>query len=72
MSSFRRFFGLLPPKHKPVVKAKFVAIYRCAACKEKLSFSQIMYSHGICPKCGHVTNGTVCDYAKEAKDATTS
>lgn len=72
MSSFRRFFGLLPPKLKPAVKVEhiiFEAEYRCIACRNELSFDQIMYSHGICPACGHTANGTVCDYIKEPRAA---
>ena len=33
----------------------------CTECNKRLSDSQKMYSSGICPYCGHNSNGTVCD-----------
>lgn len=36
----------------------------CVKCKGRLSDSQIMHSDGVCPKCGHVTKGTVCETIK--------
>lgn len=35
--------------------------YRCVECGVRLSFDEMMGSHGVCPYCGHVDEGTVCD-----------
>jgi predicted RNA-binding Zn-ribbon protein involved in translation (DUF1610 family) len=36
----------------------------CVKCEGRLKYSQKMYSDGVCPKCGHVTIGTICETNK--------
>ena len=31
----------------------------CASCDGELSWGQVMYSHGMCPRCGHKGRGAV-------------
>ena len=45
-------------------RAKFRASYQCVECGQSLSFGQVMGSEGVCPLCGHVSKGTVCDHRK--------
>jgi predicted RNA-binding Zn-ribbon protein involved in translation (DUF1610 family) len=28
-------------------------MYFCVDCKKRLSYSKVMYSHGVCPHCGY-------------------
>lgn len=39
----------------------------CTACKQHLSDYSIFYSEGICPRCGNVSDGTICDDFKRAR-----
>ena len=32
----------------------------CNNCERRLNNNEIVYSRGICPKCGYDNNGTVC------------
>jgi predicted RNA-binding Zn-ribbon protein involved in translation (DUF1610 family) len=41
-------------------RGKWHAAYFCVACGEELSSDEVMYSSGVCPWCGHVSNTTVC------------
>lgn len=45
---------------------RWFTAYRCVACKKWLSFSQVMYSLGTCPKCGNHDPGTVIDVEEVA------
>jgi len=42
--------------------AMYVAQYRCQSCRGTLSFSQVMDSHGVCPKCGVSSSSTIVRY----------
>lgn len=42
----------------------FKAAYRCDACKEFLSFNQVMNSQGVCPYCGHMSTSSICATTK--------
>lgn len=42
----------------------FTVEFRCAACQGVLTYNQCMYSHGVCPQCGAVSDGTIVDYEK--------
>ena len=47
----------------------YEAYYVCVGCKQELDcYAREMYN-GICPKCGHVTNGTVCATEKRSRQA---
>lgn len=43
------------------------AVYRCVNCKTKLSNDECMYSGGVCPHCGNVARGTVCETEKSSE-----
>ena len=45
---------------------KYSDAYACKACEVKLTYSEMMYSNGVCPKCGAVTNGTIVDCVKSS------
>lgn len=47
---------------------KYKAQYTCIACSHVLSDRERCYHDGVCPFCGHVTNGTVCDTDKLSVD----
>ena len=36
-------------------------VRRCDGCNRALSWREMMYSSGVCPHCGHLSDGTVCD-----------
>jgi hypothetical protein len=36
----------------------------CTSCETELSNSQVCYSDGICPECGHNSHGTIVDHKK--------
>ena len=38
----------------------------CISCNKALSFIERMYSDGVCPHCGHITNATICASRKRA------
>ena len=46
----------------------WIAIYKCVSCREELEAHEEMYNHGVCPKCGHVSRGTICDTIKSSKE----
>jgi transcription initiation factor IIE alpha subunit len=43
----------------------YIAQFHCTQCDKVLTFNQVMNSNGVCPKCGHVTKGTVCSTNKK-------
>ncbi len=43
------------------------AVYRCVNCKTKLSDDERMYSGGVCPHCGNVAQGTICETEKSSE-----
>lgn len=45
------------------------AVWRCAACYKQLTNRERMYSSGVCPHCGEVTDGTIVGATKEAEVA---
>ena len=51
------------------MKEKFRAAYSCNSCHEFLNFHQMMYSQGVCPYCGHVSNSTIVDCTKKAVES---
>lgn len=36
-------------------------IYNCVKCKNELTYNQVMYNNGVCPKCGFDSVSTICD-----------
>jgi predicted RNA-binding Zn-ribbon protein involved in translation (DUF1610 family) len=38
---------------------KYHAVHFCKACGERLSYTEVMYSHGVCPYCGACSGSTV-------------
>ena len=44
-------------------------IWRCVKCDNELTFTQVMHSHGRCPKCGHKGDkaGTVVETYESAE-----
>lgn len=38
---------------------RFVSVSRCIKCKEQLTQKEVMYSGGVCPRCGNVGSPTV-------------
>lgn len=56
---FRRIFG---PRSK-----RWVSIYLCKNCKNELSEYEWSYSHGVCPRCGAVSDGTFVDADKSSR-----
>lgn len=45
----------------------WVRVYRCATCKESLSFYEKMSSNAVCPHCGTLTpNSTIVNTKDEA------
>lgn len=46
---------------------KYIPVYRCTDCKEVLSNNQVMYSDGVCPKCGNIAAGTSVDHIKSSE-----
>ena len=43
------------------VKGRYVAFFTCVECGKELSSDAVMYSDGVCPRCGHSSQSTVCD-----------
>lgn len=39
--------------------SKWVKRYFCAACRENISYGQMMCSHGTCPLCGASSDSTI-------------
>lgn len=44
----------------------WIAEFRCVGCSSALSEYDRLYRDGICPKCGHQSDGTICDAQKVA------
>lgn len=44
----------------------YKAEFRCVKCNGVLTWVEVMGSHGVCPKCGHVSKGTIVDHIKDA------
>jgi hypothetical protein len=44
----------------------WTAEFRCVGCSSALSEYDRLYSDGVCPKCGHQSDGTICDAQKVA------
>lgn len=42
------------------------ATYRCSACKNVLTYGNLLSNGGVCPSCGAVSEGTNVDYEKGA------
>tara|TARA_R110002124_G_scaffold280086_1_gene453151 strand:+ start:85 stop:342 length:258 start_codon:yes stop_codon:yes gene_type:complete len=45
-------------------KSNWYSVDICSKCEHRLTDSELMYSSGTCPHCGHSCRGTVCDYEK--------
>lgn len=45
---------------------RYTVIRRCFECDEPLLDRERLNSNGVCPHCGHVSNGTICKSYKEA------
>lgn len=45
---------------------KYRARYSCGRCGDELTYQQVVGSCGVCPLCGHITEGTVCSHTKRA------
>jgi transcription initiation factor IIE alpha subunit len=43
---------------------KYIDYYRCVECLRLLTWIEHMDSHGVCPHCGHVSRGTICEATK--------
>lgn len=41
--------------------SKWIRKALCVECKTPLSHTEEYYSDGICPHCGHNSNGTICN-----------
>lgn len=46
------------------MKVKFTSVNKCVNCEAKLTSHQEYYSNGVCPYCGRVSSGTICDTKK--------
>ena len=46
---------------------KYVAEHKCSECGEILSNRERCSSDGVCPHCGHVSEGVICETEKSAK-----
>lgn len=46
----------------------FRAVYCCKECGKRLTDDEVMYSDGVCPYCGYVSDGTICDYIKQSEE----
>ena len=44
-----------------IAKGPWEARLVCAVCRQYLTTHEIYYSDGVCPRCGHDSDGTVCD-----------
>lgn len=43
---------------------RFTVVHKCVGCREPLTSREQYYSQGVCPHCGYVTVGTICDTVK--------
>ena len=45
------------------------AVYRCASgvCRERLTWGEVMDSHGVCPRCCAVSKDTIVGHTKESE-----
>jgi len=41
---------------------RYVAKFMCEDCHENLTDHQVMYSHGVCPKCGNSSGSTIVNH----------
>ncbi len=41
-------------------ESEWYSIKVCSECENRLTGSQVMYGGGVCPICGHDSDGTVC------------
>lgn len=44
----------------------WIKISRCVECAAQFSLNDEFYSDGVCPYCGHVSGGSICDSVKSA------
>jgi hypothetical protein len=42
-------------------RGSWIAQHHCAGCGNLLGVQERMYSGGVCPYCGLVSNSTICD-----------
>ena len=45
-------------------ESEWYCIDVCIKCEKRLSNNEVMYRSGVCPKCGHQTNSTMCQTKK--------
>jgi predicted RNA-binding Zn-ribbon protein involved in translation (DUF1610 family) len=50
------------------VGTNFVAEHQCLGCGEALTPNERLLSDGVCPKCGDISQGTICDTTKVARE----
>lgn len=46
----------------------YIAIHLCIECKAELTNRERCESDGVCPYCGRVTTGPVCETKKSSKE----
>jgi predicted RNA-binding Zn-ribbon protein involved in translation (DUF1610 family) len=46
-------------KKEEIMSAKWIKVWICTNCKEELTWNEVMDSHGVCPFCGAMSEGTV-------------
>lgn len=48
-------------------RKRYVLVRFCSYCRSRLTHTDVMYSHGICPHCGFNSDSTVCDNDRESE-----
>lgn len=48
------------------MEIEYYSAHKCINCNNFLSETERVCSNGVCPECGHITKGTVCQTKKVA------
>ena len=46
--------------------SRYIVEHRCVKCGHKFSNRDMIHSDGVCPYCGNISRGTICDSDKVA------
>lgn len=46
---------------------KYISVHSCVSCSRVLSNDERWYSDGVCPHCGYVAKGSICDTNKTSE-----